>query len=56
MSPKDDDELKGAKRLNRAGTVLFALIAVIFQFIFWIVALKEFYRPAEEYIHIHKKN
>ena len=50
----DDEDLpdpyKVPKRMNRIVQILYVLIIVIFLIGFWIVALVEYFRPAEEYL------
>ena len=47
---KENEELKGAKRLNRAGQVFFIIVVVLFLAGYWFIALKEYFKPAEEYL------
>ena len=47
---KENEELKGAKRLNRAGQVFFIIVVVLFLAVYWFIALKEYFKPAEEYL------
>ena len=48
---KEDDDMRlmHARRLNRFGKISFAALGILFNIIFWSVALAEYVRPAEEY-------
>ena len=48
--PDKDMLLKRVKRLNLCGKIVFAIVGIIFNFIFWTVAFIEYFRPAEKYI------
>jgi hypothetical protein len=50
---KDEEEekkLTGAKRLNCIGKSSFAIFMIVFNLVFWIVAINEYLKPAEDYI------
>lgn len=56
--PQEDREkqleeaaLTSATRWNFIGKVFYAVLYLIFNIIFWITAITEYVRPAEEYIH-----
>ena len=42
--------LKRVKRLNLCGKIVFAIVGIMFNGIFWAVAFTEYFRPAEKYI------
>ena len=42
--------MKHASKMNAIGKVVFIVIMIIFNIIFWIVAFVEQLRPAEDYI------
>ena len=46
----EDKSLKSAKRLNSAGKIVFAILMIAFNAVFWTVALREYVRPAEDYL------
>ena len=51
IAPKQNcNVLKKAKQLNKAGKIMFVLLSVLFNLVFWYIAIKEYNRPAEEYI------
>ena len=39
-----------AVKINRVGKFMFFSVVLIFNVIFWIVAMQEYNRPAEEYL------
>jgi hypothetical protein len=45
------DMMINAKRINTAGKIIFILICVFFNLVFWVLAINEYKRPAEEYIY-----
>lgn len=44
------DPLKRAAGVNRAGKVILLLIVVIFNLVFWTIAINEYITPAETYL------
>lgn len=46
-----NEEMAGAKRLNDLGKVVYVAIIIAFNIFFWVVAITEYVRPAEEYIY-----
>ena len=48
--PDKDMLLKRVKRLNLCGKIVFAIVGIMFNGIFWAVAFTEYFRPAEKYI------
>ena len=47
-SPEPD--YSRAVKINRVGKFMFFSVVLIFNVIFWIVAMQEYNRPAEEYL------
>ena len=50
----EDDELETAKRINNIGKIVYAVLYLIFNIVFWVTAISEYVRPAEEYINNNK--
>ena len=48
------DNLAYARRVNNLGKVIYVTIYIIFNIAFWITAITEYMRPAEEYINDDK--
>ena len=48
--PEEDDLLASARRWNNLGKIVYVVIYVVFNIVFWITAITEYLRPAEEYI------
>ena len=48
-----DKIIKQAKFLNTLGNVTFIIFLVIFNCVFWTVALMEHFKPAEYYLSMH---
>ena len=48
--PEDDDLLASARKWNHLGKIVYVVIYVVFNIVFWITAITEYLRPAEEYI------
>ena len=46
----NEKAMKSAKRLNATGRTIFAILMIAFNAVFWTVAIKEYIRPAEDYI------
>jgi hypothetical protein len=44
------DQLKGARRWNTCGQISYVLLVMAFNSVFWYIAIREYLRPAEEYI------
>jgi len=54
--PKPEtDPLQSAKRFNRFGKIVYVVCVVVFNVVFWSVALAEFYTPAEHYLNVEDK-
>ena len=53
-SDTDEDELVAAKRMNNIGKIVYAVLYLIFNIVFWVIAISEYVRPAEEYINNNK--
>ena len=49
-SENEEDCLLQAKRINHVGRILFIVLTLIFNIVFWAIAAYEFSRPAEEYL------
>ena len=47
---EEQDPLAFSKKVNNGGKVLYILVVVAFNLIFWSIALLEYFRPAEDYI------
>ena len=47
---KDTNALKSARKLNNIAKVVFAILIVFFNLVFWTIALREHNRPANDYI------
>ena len=50
---KDMDEkksMKSVRRLNSAGKAFFAITLVAFNAVFWLIAIREYMKPAEAYL------
>ncbi|TRY75302.1 hypothetical protein TCAL_15664 [Tigriopus californicus] len=48
----DDNIMRDAQKTNQLGKTLFLLVILIFNLIFWIVALGEYVKSAEHYLHL----
>lgn len=48
---KPIEGLRSAIRFNNLGKITFASLYIVFNLIFWIVAIKEYARSAQEYIN-----
>ncbi len=46
----EEDPLRYAKRFNTFGKVVYIVTVVVFNIVFWIVAINEFVIPPEEYL------
>ena len=53
-SKKEDSPIERAKKINNFGKILFVAITVLFNFIFWTIAIYEFSKPAEDYLTIEE--
>ena len=42
--------MKNMRRLNSAGKALFAIALVAFNAVFWLIAIREYLKPAEAYL------
>ena len=52
-SSKEMDEkksMKNVRRLNSAGKAFFAIALVAFNAVFWLIAIREYLKPAEAYL------
>ena len=49
----EEDELASAKKINKGGRVLFMLIILTFNLIFWLIALSEYVKSPEEYLNLN---
>ena len=52
MDEKQDkkENLKVAAKLNNWAKVVFAIVIVLFNVIFWTVAFREYVKPSREYL------
>ena len=48
--PFEEDNLAAARRWNHLGKVIYVVCYLLFNLVFWITAITEYMRPAEEYI------
>ena len=46
-----DDTLAMARRWNHLGKVIYVVLYLIFNLVFWTSAIAEYMRPADEYIN-----
>lgn len=46
----DEDHLRSAKRMNNVFKVCYVLVVLVFNAVFWAIALNEYLIPAEFYI------
>ena len=51
-SNKEESPIERAKKINNFGKIIFVFITVLFNFIFWTIAIYEFSKPAEDYLVI----
>ena len=51
-SKNEDSPIERAKKINTIGKIIFVSITVIFNLIFWTIAIYEFSRPPENYLFI----
>jgi len=49
-NPEAADALEAARRWNYLGKIVYVVLYVFFNIVFWITAISEYVRPAEEYI------
>ena len=49
-----NDKLSEARKWNHLGKVIYVVLYAVFNLVFWIVAITEYMRPAEEYINNDK--
>ena len=49
-NPEAADALEAARRWNYLGRIVYVVLYVFFNIVFWITAISEYVRPAEEYI------
>ena len=49
----DKDPYQKVKRLNKMAQVGYIVVILIFNVIFWAIAIEEFLRPAEEYLDLY---
>ena len=48
---EDYNELEKARQLNNVGKIIFFLTVITFNLGFWYTAIKEYVRPAEDYLN-----
>ena len=42
--------MKRARKLNNFAKVVFAILILLFNLVFWTIAIREYNKPADEYI------
>ena len=47
---KNSKAMQRARKLNNFARILFAILILLFNLFFWTVAIREYIKPAEEYI------
>ena len=55
ISDEKEDKLAAARRWNYLGKIVYLVLYLMFNLVFWIIALTEYVRPAEEYINGNNK-
>ena len=50
-SLREEDTLASARRWNFLGKVIYVVLYLLFNIVFWSIATNEYLRPAEEYIN-----
>ena len=56
QSPEPEDPLDKARSINKCGQITLMLAIIIFNIVFWLVAIQKFLRPVEEYYHDYLAN
>ena len=51
ISDEKEDKLAAARHWNYLGKIVYLVLYLMFNLVFWIIALTEYVRPAEEYIN-----
>ena len=49
-----EDELAPARHMNCIGKIVYVVLYIFFNIVFWVTAITEYVRPAEEYINNDK--
>ena len=55
VSDEVEDKLAAARRWNYLGKIVYLVLYLMFNLVFWCIALTEYVRPAEEYINGNNK-
>ena len=55
ISDEKEDKLAAARHWNYLGKIVYLVLYLMFNLVFWIIALTEYVRPAEEYINGNNK-
>ena len=56
IEKSEDDEIKNSKAMKRArklnnfAKIVFAILILLFNLVFWTIAIREYNKPADEYI------
>ena len=54
MKSNPEDVLAAARRWNHIGKIVYVVLYILFNIVFWITAISEYVRPAEQYINNDK--
>lgn len=54
ISSNPDDILAAARRWNHIGKIVYVVLYILFNIVFWATAISEYVRPAEQYINNDK--
>ena len=47
---KNSKAMKRARKLNNFAKIVFAILILLFNLVFWTIAVREYNKPADEYI------
>ena len=47
---KNSKAMKRARKLNNFAKIVFAILILLFNLVFWTIAIREYNKPADEYI------
>ena len=47
---KNFKAMKSARKLNNFAKIVFAILILLFNLVFWTIAIREYNKPADEYI------
>ena len=54
LKSEEEDELAPARHMNCIGKIVYVVLYIFFNIVFWVTAISEYVRPAEEYINNDK--